>query len=251
MNPRQNFYSSVFDQIMNYKKEREFESNKNFLFDPVVGLGLFASVLVVGVFSGYIQFPTNISPKSSQVATGPILKIEERSAADVFSPELSAAAENGSADLSKAVVLVPTEDGYVSADAPQKSHGSEGILKVDKDSQKMSYLKFKVPAGQSFGRVLLRLTPADSNEIGGDLSMVNENLWTERLLTFDSIPTNGEVRLGPIGSVSAGVTKTIDVTNYIKAGNTYTFKLSSNGADGVDYSSREASTETSPALLFL
>ncbi|MDQ3098156.1 MAG: DNRLRE domain-containing protein [bacterium] len=250
MNPRQNFYSSVFEQIMNYKKEREFETNSNFLFDPVVGLGLFASVLLIGVFGGYLKLP-NLINNSNLIGSSPIIKIEERAAADIFSPDVSDASENVVSDTSNALVLIPTEDGYVSADAPQKTYGSESYLKVDRSSQKMAYLKFKIPADKPFSKVLLRLYPTDSNNIGGDLSLLNDNLWSDKLLTFDSKPSGGEVRIGPIGPVSARILKTIDVTTYIKNGSTYTFKITSEGTEGIDYSSRESSSETSPALLLV
>jgi hypothetical protein len=251
MNPRQNFYSSVFEQIMNYKKEREFEGHTNFLFDPVVGLGLFASALVVGVFSGYLPLPSLSVYKSNQVAVAPIIKIEERAAADVFSPDKSNAAENDLVASSNAFVLVPSEDSYVSADSPQKSFGSETYLKIDKAAQKSAYLKFKLPQGTSFSKALLKLSPTDSNPNGGKLAVLTENLWSEKLLTFDSRPSSEETPIGAIGAISSRVAKTIDVTSYVKAGSTYTFKISTEGSDSIGYSSREASTETSPALLLV
>ncbi len=252
MNPRQNFYSSVFEQIMNYKKEREFQQNRNFLFDPIVGLGLFASVLVVGVFSGYLpDFSGFINRDGSQLADMRIIKTEQRPAADIFSADTSSAAENPAEVYRDSVPVIPSEDGYVSADSPQKSFGSEAFLKVDKNPQRFAYLKFKVPANEKFTKVILRLYPQDSNENGGALSVMSDNLWSERLLTFDARPSNGEVRIGPLGSVSSRVAKFVEVTNYIQSGKTYTFKVSTDGSDGVNYSSREASSETSPALLLV
>jgi hypothetical protein len=249
MNPRQNFYSSVFEQIMNYKREREFVNSKNLFFDPVIGLGLFASVLVLGVFSGYVKLPPP-GFKTTKTAMSPIIKFEERAAADIFSPDLSSASEPNTAPTTASFVLVPSEDGYVTADSPQKSYGSEGYLKIDNSSQKIAFLKFKVPATTTFHKVVLRLNPTDSTESGGDVSIVNENLWSEKLLTFNSKPSEGEVRVGPIGAVSARVPKMIDITNYIVAGKTYTFKLSTTGTESVEYSSRESSSDTSPALVF-
>lgn len=234
---------------MNYKKEREVE-NKNFLFDPVVGLGLFASVLVVGVFAGYFPISSNLSV-GSRAASVPALKIEERAAADVFNPDTSQAAENESVGAALGMAIVPAEDGYVSSDTPRKTFGSEGHLKIAKSPQRVAYVKFKVPTDQAFSKVYFRLTPKDSDQSGGVLSMVSDNLWTERLLNFDSQPKNDAVRIGPVGPVAARVFKRVDVTDYIQKGRTYTFRISSEGTESVDYYSRESATETSPALVFV
>ncbi len=249
MNPRQNFYSSVFDQIMNYKKEREFNSDHNFLFDPIVGLGLFATVLVVGVFSGYLPSLPQLGVKQSSSTA--FIKSEERAAADVFSPDNSNAAENPNGVNVSSLVVVSSEDSYVGADAPQKSYGSEGSLKINKSPQRIAFLKFKVPADTKYSKVLLRVNPKDSNDNGGVLSVLSDNLWSERLLTFDSKPVQGEFVVGLIGPVSARVAKTIDVTSYIQPGKTYTFKIATEGAESVDYYSRESSSESSPALVFV
>lgn len=248
MNPRQNFYSSVFEQIANYKKENLQSHNHHLLHDPIVGLGLFAAILAFGVFSGYLQVPSFVNIKNTENISS-ILKIEERSAADIFSPDKSNAS-SGLDTVSNQTVLIPSEDGYVSADSPQKAFSSETYLKASKSPVKNIYFKFKIPDDNIFSKAQLRINPIDSSESGGYLSVLSDNLWSERLLTYNSQPVGEVMNIGDIGPISSRVPKFIDVTSIVKPGQTYTFKISGIGSDGVDYYSRESSSETSPALIF-
>jgi hypothetical protein len=252
MNARQSFYSSVFEQINEYKRRRtESHIDKGFLSDHMIELGIFSAVLVVGVFGGFVVNVGNYFNSYRPVASRPqFYKFTQGSAADLYKAENSNASEETSPTESvNGTVVRPSDDGYVSADNPQRSFGYEGIVKIDNNPERVAYFKFSLPKTVTYSNATLKLYSRDKNTNGGSLYFVEDNLWSERLLTFDSRPNAVAQKVSDIGSVSAGGVVSVDVTPYVATGKVVTFMLSTDSDDGVDYSSKEDSSDMSPQLL--
>jgi hypothetical protein len=69
------------------------------------------------------------------------------------------------------------------------------------------------------------------------------------LLTHDARPNSIGVKVSDIGRVSPGNPVSIDITPYISAGKTVSFMIATTSDDGVDYASKEASSDMSPQVL--
>jgi hypothetical protein len=250
MNARQSFYSSVFEQINDYKRKRGNDGSRTgFLTDHMVEFGVFSAVLVITVFGGFNLDFNQFFTSSRQALKPNVIKITQAPAADIFTTEDTSASEGEYSEPEDGMIVRPSDDAYVSEDNPGRSFGYDQVLRVDKDPVRSVYLKFSIPKDKPFSHAILRLYAKDNNETGGTVYVGNDNIWSERLLTYDSQPNVGEEKIGDIGAVAAGVPVSIDVTGAVEDRTVVTFKITSDSEDGVDYAAKESSTELSPQLV--
>jgi hypothetical protein len=248
MKPRQSFYSTVFEQINNYKKR---PGGSHSLFeDKMVLMGIFASALVLVVFGGYFTpIGKSLFQQGPELASRTI-KVEKVPAADLFTADnTSASQEDTVGEDPGAVIVRPTDDSYVSNDNSQKSYGSDPILKVSRSPERVAYLKFYIPANQPVSKALFRIYAKDKNDVGGALSVSTDNLWSERLLTFDSRPIGAATTVTNLSNVTPDSPVTVDITQYVKAGQSLTIRIDAMSTDNINYASKESASDTSPAIL--
>ncbi len=113
-----------------------------------------------------------------------------------------------------------------------------------------SYLKFKVSGLKAAPKtVSLRLYATDASADGGTVYRVDNNDWTDSIVTWNNAPAISSVVLGRAGAIKSGqwVTITLDPTWITKDG-VYSIGLKSNSGDVGGYASSE--TQNKPALQF-
>jgi hypothetical protein len=78
---------------------------------------------------------------------------------------------------------------------------------------------------------------------------VSDNGWDEFTITYNSRPAVDGPALDNLGAVSVGAVVELDITSAIQQDGQYSFAIDSTNRDGVEYRSREGSTNT--PMLFI
>lgn len=234
MNMRRRYYSSFFDQLNEYKNA---EGNKpqespNIFSDNLIRLGIFASVLSLAIFGGYLG---NVLPKSSESTSLGYFRTDSQPVFNIFKADSSFASEY--VDDIEGVQVVSSEDSYVTVDRPKVSYGEEAYL-IAFGSGNRIYLKFDLPDVE-YGSVFLYVYPASGSTGSLNLSGVANNLWDEELLTFESAPIQGEVISAM--PLEQGKPVIFDVTRLVNGRRSVSFALSSPEGQQVTVYSKEFS----------
>src|SRR5262249_18290751 len=116
------------------------------------------------------------------------------------------------------LTFAPTADTYVDAASPRTNFGTLTRLRIDRDSERIAYLRFGVTGvgTRSIVQAILRLqvdtgTGADS-EAGGVLSTMTPGAWDERTVTYETRPVVDGPVIASAGPVSLGQVVDFDVT---------------------------------------
>jgi hypothetical protein len=88
----------------------------------------------------------------------------------------------------------------------------------------------------------LRLTVVDSSSDAGQVRRAVSSAWSQATVTWSTAPAvDGSVAGVPVGTVSAGTVREVDVRSLLVAG-TVTLRLTSTSSNGADFSSKEGGT---------
>jgi hypothetical protein len=137
------------------------------------------------------------------------------------------------------VTLTPLADTYVSADATRENYGTSSQLYVDNGPEELhTYLLFSVPESDGVvERATLRLWVTNGTADGPEVYL-SDTEWQEGQTTWANRPARQGTMIADLGPVSAGWLE-IDVTTVVSGGGFYSFLLLPDGADGLDFDSRE------------
>ncbi len=139
----------------------------------------------------------------------------------------------------------PTDDARVKISSPGRNYGSKSTLKIEQGKFN-SFLKFDVT--NLSGRVAsakLRMQVENPSNSGGSIYLVSNNFldsnneWTEAGLTHGNAPPIAGPILSNLSAVGIGDVVEFDVTQAISASGKYSFALSTNSPDQVQYHSKE------------
>jgi hypothetical protein len=150
------------------------------------------------------------------------------------------------------LVLNPTADTMVKQAQPKTAFGAATVLMADgqqlstSGSAVRSYLKFNVPAlaaGESISGASLSLNVTNATA-DGPLVYRTATGWTESGLTWSNLgsaaPRSSTTAVGDFGAMATGRISTS--LSAVAAGQAVSLELAPEGTDGVQFSSREAST---------
>lgn len=215
-----------FKKFYKYPKEK-FEKIKE---NRIVALGF---TLILGLtICSYLLNIENVSPKA-YAATSPNI-----------------------------TVLNPIADSYVASDNPSSNYGSKILLKVDGGSARISYLKFDLSsqAGKTILSAKLRLkVPSISSSSSSpqskstqNVKLVSDSTWSESLLTYSKRPTISSTIISTIQDnniantwVEAVITSSVQSS----LGSKISLAIDSSYTDGIEFLSRESSTDKPQLVL--
>jgi len=123
-----------------------------------------------------------------------------------------------------------------------RNFGSSSTLAADGSPVTSSYLRFVVPSSVSgVARARLRLYVADPSG-GGAVLFPAASDWSESGVTYQSRPARTGPEADRTGAVSSGRWVELDVTPLVTGPGTVTFELAGANSDGVDFKSRNSTT---------
>lgn len=151
------------------------------------------------------------------------------------------------------MILSPTEDALVRNDYPNINYGKENFLKLDGNPKTISYMKFDLTKlkGKTVKNavITIRVTNDDGSNANLDSNPANINTvtgsWSESSVTFKNRPTSGTLITTITGQRKQNTLITIDLTSFIAKNTGKVVSLSftsSGGGDGLNFYSREASS---------
>lgn len=237
MNPRHNFYSSVFETINSYKKKDGHEADRSGLFgDSIVEMGLFASGFLFAVVSGfafvYPQFMQFRTVANTQIATQQ----------NVFTPENTSAKENA---LPIEIRLVPSADAYVDAAHPDKNYGTDKRLLINGSPQQSVFLLYRLPKLPRLSEATLHIPGTDTRG-WVDLYLLPQTTFDESDITANTQPIDGAVVIGTISDTSNAAS--IDVLSYVTGRSTLAIMLKAKSGS-VFFNSKESGSSELPLLI--
>src|SRR5918996_982434 len=112
----------------------------------------------------------------------------------------------------RSLTFTPTDDAYVTPNAPGTNFGAASALRVDGDPVEQSLLKFSI-SGIGQGRVVaakLRLFCVDTSSFGGDFHRVSDSSWSEETVTWENAPAEDQWRRLHIEGRPGGPRSTAD-----------------------------------------
>ena len=133
-------------------------------------------------------------------------------------------------------------DSEVRSGKPNQNFGTGSTLAVDQDPMSESYLKFDVAGVSgtvSSARLRLRITDATKN---GPYVRSTGSAWAETSLTYGNRPAATSPALDNRAAVSAGAWVEYDVTRAVSGDGAYSFALTADSKDGMDFAARENAT---------
>jgi arylsulfatase A-like enzyme len=140
------------------------------------------------------------------------------------------------------VTLTPDADARVESANPAQNFGLSSTLVADGSPATASYLRFVVPSSVSgVTRARLRLYVSDSSSGGAVLFPAASN-WTETGVTYAGRPARTGPEAARTGAVTSGRYVELNVTSLVTGPGTVTFELAGANGDGVDFKSRNSST---------
>lgn len=152
---------------------------------------------------------------------------------------------------STSLTLSPTADSYVNAVYPTSNYGTASTLQVDGNPIKIIYMKFDLSSlsGKTIASAKLRFYVTNTSSSTQNVKRVSSTSWTETGLTYSSRPTLGTLVSSFVGGPS-GVWKEVDITSAVKEklGTLLSLAVDSTGSDGLDFSSKNSSSNR-PQLL--
>ena len=142
------------------------------------------------------------------------------------------------------LAFAPTADAQVQEASASTNYGTSTALRVDAgtDPDVESYLRFAVSGvSGSVQSATLRLWVTDSTA-NGPAVYTTANTWSETAITWANRTARVGSGVDDKGSVPSGAWVDFNVTSLVSGNGGYNFVLAGASTDGIDFSSREAST---------
>ena len=163
---------------------------------------------------------------------------------------VAATIEAPASGATKTLTFGATVDTTVRADKPTRSYGSLTTLTSDNSPVTNGLLRFTVSGVGTdvVTAATLRLYVTNPSPSGGSVSRVASQTWPENV-TWNQAPAADAVPLATIGKSSVNTWAQFNVRPLITGDGTYSVKLTSTHADGVDFASREGTSTQRPQLV--
>jgi chitodextrinase len=225
-----------------------------------VDLGWTASTDDVGVtgyqiFRGGTQIGTSTTTSYSdttvKASTSYSYTVEASDAAGNTSGDSNTATVTTPAAVTQTLTFTPTDDAMIESDTPSTNYGTATTFTADASPIRNILVKFTV-SGVGTGTVVsakLRLHCVDgSTGGGGDFYPTVSNSWSETTVNWGNAPAAGATKVASLGPVATSANYDVDVSPLVTGDGLYSFVLAQTSSDGVDMSSREA-TSLKPELV--
>ena len=136
------------------------------------------------------------------------------------------------------LILIPTDDAYVSPHRKQLNHGSETTVIVDGRPGNVALMKFDVSCldPNLITSAVLKVYTVDGSRNGGLFSVLTHDdgpTWHEGMVTWNNAP-RGYNHVAQLTKVVTGTWIEVDITNALVGGNVgscVTIKISSTSND--------------------
>ncbi len=162
----------------------------------------------------------------------------------------AATIEAPASGATKTLTFGATVDTTVRADKPTKSYGSLTSITSDNSPVTNGLLRFTVSGVGTdvVTAATLRLYVTNPSPSGGSVSRVASQTWSENI-TWNQAPAADAIPLATIGKATVNTWAQFNVRPLITGDGTYSVKLTSTNADGVDFASREGTSTQRPQLV--
>src|SRR5262245_19995034 len=147
-------------------------------------------------------------------------------------------------------------DAHVDAGFPTTNFGANQTLRVDANTERITYLRFNVtgvgarPIAQAFLRVQTDPNPGADSDSGGTAYSITNGTWQEGTITYATRPAVDGPILATAGAVTLAQVVDFDVSRAVTGDGTYNFALKNSSADEATYQSREGGAAPKLVLLF-
>jgi hypothetical protein len=133
-------------------------------------------------------------------------------------------------------------DARVVQGSPNSNYGTQSYLEADTSPVVESYVRFDVSGlDGTVTRARLRLYVTNASGDGPAVYRAGST-WSETGITWNTKPARTGAALANAARVASGAYFTYDVTGAVSGDGSYTFALVAESVDGVDYRSRQASS---------
>lgn len=236
---RKRYYNSFFDQINEYKSNKhDSHSEPHDIHHHTLGVGLFASVMVVALFGGLNSLSLPSFFGREQVV---FVKSESRPAFS-FSNSLRQADDSFASELSGNTVI-PVQDAYSDATNRRSNYGGESVLFAGGAQQARAFLKYSTKSLKSREDLVLKLYP--SAAFSGTITVYalpTDVLWEEDTLTGESAPnSNGRQLARSSGTFNPDVSVDFDLKDFMAEDEVSLVVVAAGGRSGFGFYSREGS----------
>ncbi len=139
-------------------------------------------------------------------------------------------------------------DSFIDDSNSGTNYGVSAALRTDLEPDIRSYIRFSVqglPEGH-VSSAILRIFSNTASVYGYDVSIVPDNTWHEKEITYQNAPEFAD-QLDFNSSLHANIWTSTDVTLAVQGNGVYTFGLSTSSPTSLSYSSREG--PNSPELV--
>lgn len=204
--------------------------------------------LLSGSVTGTSFSDTTVSPQTSYSYT-----VVARDTVGNLSEPSSPVGVTTPASTMASLTFSLTNDATISALYPTRRYGGSPKLLVDNSPIFNSLVKFTVVGlnGRTVESAKLRLYAVDASFSGGTIRSLVSNNWSQSTVTWNTAPAQSTTALWSLGRVALGTWVEFDLTTVVKTDGVYSFRISSISNDGVDYSSREATTNKPQVVLIV
>jgi chitodextrinase len=133
------------------------------------------------------------------------------------------------------------EDADIDATQPTKVAGANTTVKADSSPDKDFLMKFDLAglAGRQIIRARLRLYCSDASNNGGDFSLVRDNSWTEKTVSWSTAPPGDSVVTDTLNDVLVNTFYNLDVTPLVTGDGTLSLRTSTPSSNSSGFHSSE------------
>ena len=147
--------------------------------------------------------------------------------------------------------FTPVDDATVKSEAPDENFGLERTLQADNEPIDNFLLKFDISGlnGRPVLAARLRLYNVNDSNAGGEVYRTADTTWSETTVTWNSAPGVEPNALAILGMVEKNTWYEVDLSSYVQGEGIYSFRITTNSANGADYASKEGDTGLHPQLI--
>ncbi len=172
------------------------------------------------------------------------------------SPSLSLT-PNPTLSVQKKIVLIPTDDAYVSSNARSRNFGKSDRISVGRSPIQIGYLKFnlknKALEGRKIVSAKLQLRVTKKSQGRETVRPVNNTSWKENRITYSNRPSFKSSVIGEIKATGKGNLVEVSLDKYVKSklGGMMSIAIDSKKSNRVDFKSKEAKSDKPQLIIYV